>query len=94
MDNIAVLFDYEHRQGSDIYEVGPTGKVLVMRWTVGGSQKGLNQSCHAVSISGTNPTQNLGKKRKKKKESSIYIAKKFSLFPTEVSLVDKNRTLR
>jgi len=42
MDNIAVLFDYEHRQGSDIYEVGPISKVLAMRWTVGGSQKGLN----------------------------------------------------
>ena len=76
-----------------IYEVGPIGKVLAMRWTVGGSQKGLNYSCHAVSISGTNPTQNLRKKRKKKrkeKESSIYIAKKFSLLPTEVSSGDKS----
>ena len=51
-----------------IYEVGPIGKVLAMRWTVGGSQKGLNYSCHAVSISGTNPTQNLRKKRKKEKK--------------------------
>ena len=82
-----------------IYEVGPIGKVLAMRWTVGGSQKGLNYSCHAVSISGTNPTQNLRKKRKKEKkekkkrkekESSIYIAKNFSLLPTEVSLGDKS----
>ena len=79
-----------------IYEVGPIGKVLAMRWTVGGSQKGLNYSCHAVSISGTNPTQNLRKKRKKRKkkrkekESSIYIAKKFSLLPTEVSSGDKS----
>ena len=72
-----------------IYEVGPIGKVLAMRWTVGGSQKGLNYSCHAVSISGTNPTQNLRKKRKEK-ESSIYIAKKFSLLPTEVSSGDKS----